>query len=154
MKAHKILAVFLFLSLAFILSACGTSGTVEPDMGNGSSEGVVEDEVTALLEQMDNNLYRYTVNNQTEETITFEFTSGQRYDFTISNEDGDELHRLSSVSTYIQALGEETLEPGDKLEYEFEIPPMELEPGSYQLNAWLTPKEGPKYEAETELTVE
>lgn len=154
MKTQKVLAAFLLLSLAIFLAACGTSGTVEPDMGNGSSDGIVEDEVTALLEQMDNKLYRYTVNNQTDETMTFEFSSGQRYDFTISNEDGDELYRLSSVSTYMQALGEETLEPGEKLEYEFEIPPLELESGVYQLTAWLTPQEGPKYEAETEYTVE
>lgn len=154
MRARKVLTAFLLLALSFLLAACGTTGTVETDMGTGSSDGLVKDEVTALLEQMDNNLYRYTVNNQTDETMTYEFTSGQRYDFTISNEDGDEIHRLSSVSTYMQVLGEETLEPGDKLEYELEIPPLELEPGSYKLTAWLTPQEGPKYEAETEFTVE
>ncbi|MFC3210021.1 BsuPI-related putative proteinase inhibitor [Planomicrobium okeanokoites] len=154
MKKPKVLAAFLLLSLTFFLAACGASGTVEPDMGNGSSDGIVEDEVTALLEQMDSNLYRYTVNNQTDETMTYEFTSGQRYDYTISNQDGDELYRLSAVSTYMQALGEETIEPGEKLEYEFEVPSNDLEPGTYQLNAWLTPQEGPKFEAETELTVE
>lgn len=154
MKTRRVLAAFLLLSLTIFLAACGSSGTVEPDMGNGSSEGIVEDEVTALLEQMDSNLYRYTVNNQTDETMTYEFTSGQRYDFTISNENGDELYRLSAVSTYMQALGEETIEPGEKLEYEFEVPTTDLEPGTYQITAWLTPQEGPKYEAETELTVE
>lgn len=154
MKTRRVLAAFLLLSLTIFLAACGSSGTVEPDMGNGSSEGIVEDEVTALLEQMDSNLYRYTLNNQTDETMTYEFTSGQRYDFTISNENGDELYRLSAVSTYMQALGEETIEPGEKLEYEFEVPTTDLEPGTYQITAWLTPQEGPKYEAETELTVE
>lgn len=154
MKIHKFLVALLFLSLALILAACGTSSTAEPDMGNGSSEGVVEDEVAALLEKMDNNLYRYTVNNQTEETMTFDFTSGQRYDFTLSNEEGDEVYRLSSVSSYMQALGEETLEPGEKLEYDFEIPQIELESGVYILKAWLTPKEGSKYETETDYTVE
>lgn len=155
MKATKRLAAFLFLlALALLTAACGTSDSMEPDMGNGSSDGVVEDEVTALLEQMDNDLYRYTVSNQTDETMTFEFTSGQRYDFTISNEDGEELYRLSSVSTYIQALGEETLEPGDKLEYEIEIPPMDFESGIYTITAWLTPQEGQKYEAEADFTVE
>lgn len=155
MKATKRLAAFiLLLALSTFLAACGTSGSVEPDMGNGSSDGVVEDEVTALLEQMDTKLYRYTVNNQTDESMTFNFTSGQRYDFTISNEDGDELYRESSVSSYIQALGEETLEPGDKLEYEFEIPPMEFESGVYTITAWLTPQEGQKYEAEADFTVE
>ncbi len=154
MKTHKFLAACLLLAVAIILAACGTSDAGELDMGNGSSEGVVEDEVTSLLEQMDNDLYRYTVNNQTDETKTFEFTSGQRYDFTISNDEGEEFYRLSAVSTYIQALGEETLEPGEKLEYELEIPPLELESGVYKLTAWLTPEEGPMYEAETEFTVE
>ena len=154
MKARKGLAAFILLALALFLAACGTSGSEEPDMGNGSSNGVVEEEVTALLEQMDSNLYRYTVNNQTDESMTFKFTSGQRYDFTISNEEGEELHRESAVSMYMQALGEETLEPGDTLEYEFEIPPLELESGVYQIKAWLTPEEGPQYEAETEHTVE
>lgn len=155
MKAKKSMAAFiLLLALSMFLAACGTSDSVEPDMGNGSSDGVVEDEVTALLEQMDNKLYRYTVNNQTDESMTFNFTSGQRYDFTISNEDGEELYRLSSVSSYTQALGEETLEPGDKLEYEFEIPPMDFESGIYTITAWLTPQEGQKYEAEADFTVE
>lgn len=154
MKAHKFLAALLFLTLAIFLTACGTSSTAEPDIANGSSEGVVEDEVIALLEKMDNNLYRYTVSNQTDEAVTFEFTSGQRYDFTLSNEVGDEVFRLSSVSTYMQALGEEMLEPGDKLEYEFEVPQVELESGVYTLKAWLTPKEGSKFEMETDYTVE
>ncbi|OHX56142.1 hypothetical protein BB776_05275 [Planococcus salinarum] len=153
MKAKKGLWAFILL-LTMFLAACGTSDSTEPDMGNGSSDGVVEDEVTALLEQMDNDLYRYTVSNQTDETITFEFTSGQRYDFTITNEEGEELYRLSSVSTYIQVLGEETLEPGDKLEYEIEIPPKDFESGTYTITAWLTPQEGKKYEAEAEFTVE
>ncbi|HSJ36875.1 MAG TPA: BsuPI-related putative proteinase inhibitor [Planococcus sp. (in: firmicutes)] len=154
MKASKGIAAFILLALALFLAACGTSDSGEPDKDNGSSDGVVEDEVTALIEQMDNNLYRYTVNNQTDESMTFNFTSGQRYDFTISNEAGEELHRESAVSMYTQALGEETLEPGDKLEYEFEIPPLELESGVYQIKAWLTPQEGPQFEAETEHTVE
>ncbi|MFD1032334.1 BsuPI-related putative proteinase inhibitor [Metaplanococcus flavidus] len=154
MKANKILNTFFVLALAMFLAACGTTDSVNPDMGNGSSDGVVEDEVTAVLEQMDDDLYRYTVNNQTEESVTFNFTSGQRFDYTISNADGEEVYRLSSVSSYIQALGEETLEPGDKLEYEFEIPPLDLESGVYTITAWLTPEEGPKYEVEIEHTIE
>lgn len=155
MTAAKRLTAFIFLlALALLTAACGTSDSVEPEMGNGSSDGVVENEVTALLEQMDTELYRYTVNNQTDESMTFKFTSGQRYDFTISNADGEELYRESSVSTYMQALGEETLEPGDKLEYELQIPELELESGVYTITAWLTPQEGQKYEAEIEHTVE
>ncbi|WP_422122537.1 BsuPI-related putative proteinase inhibitor [Planococcus sp. X10-3] len=151
MNANKILTAFILIALATFLAACGTSDSGDD---NGASEGVTEEEVTAVLEQMDNNLYRYTVNNQTDEAMTFNFTSGQRFDFTLTNEADEELYRLSSVSSYIQALGEETIEAGEALEYEFEVPSMELESGVYTITAWLTPQEGAQYEAETEYTVE
>lgn len=154
MKARNGLAALILLALALFIAACGTTDSGEPDMGNGSSDGVVEEEVTALLEQMDSNLYRYTVNNQTEESMTFNFTSGQRYDVTISNEQGEELYRESSVSSYMQALGEETLEPGEALEYDIQLPELELESGVYTIKAWLMPQEGPQFETETEHTIE
>lgn len=158
MKMNRILTATLLLFLTFFLAACGTSETDDPDTGNAATEEVTEEvaenEVPAMLEQVENNLYRYTVNNDTDESMTFNFTSGQRFDYTISNEQGEELHRESAVSMYIQALGEETLEPGGSLEYEFEIPPLELDPGVYTIRAWFTPQEGPQYEAEAEHTVE
>lgn len=158
MKTNKVLTATLLLFLTLFLAACGTSESDEPDAGNASTGGVIEEvtenEVSAMLEQVENNLYRYTVNNDTDESMTFNFTSGQRFDYTISNGQGEELHRESAVSMYTQALGEETLEPGGTLEYEFEIPPLELESGVYLIKAWFTPQEGPQYEAETEHTVE
>lgn len=154
MKAKNILATFTILILVMLLAACGTSTNEEPDADNGASEGIIKEEVTSVLEQMDSNLYRYSVNNHTDKPMTFNFTSGQRFDYTISNEKSAELYRDSSVSMYTQALAEERLEPGGTLEYEFEVPPLELEAGVYTIKAWLTPEEGAQYEAEIEHTVE
>lgn len=158
MKTNKLLTATLLLFLTLFLAACGTSESDEPDAGNGSTEEVTEEvtesEAPAVLKQLENNLYQYTVNNDTDETMNFDFTSGQRFDYTISNEQGEELHRESAVSMYTQELGEATIEPGDALEYEFEIPPLELDPGVYLIKAWFTPQDGPQFEAETEHTVE
>lgn len=159
MKTGKALAASLLMAFALLLAACGTSTSTEPesDKGNGSSTGSEEKKVTemnATLDQLDKDLFRYTVNNPTDDTIYYEFSSGQRFDFTLSNDKGEELHRDSSVNMYTQALGEETLQPDGKLEYEFVIPELELEAGVYQLKAWLTPTDGPQYEAETEFKVE
>lgn len=106
-----------------------------------------------MLELVENGLYRYTVDNQTDELLTFEFTSGQRYDYTISNDAGEELYRMSSVSMFMQALGEESVQPGDMLEYDFEIPAADLEAGDYELKAWLTPTDGPSHEAKMDITI-
>lgn len=159
MRTGKALAVFLLMAFTLLLAACGTSSTAEPetDTDNGSSTGNEEIEVTEVhgtIEQLDKDLFRYTVNNPTDETIYYDFSSGQRFDFTLSNDKGEELHRDSSVNMYMQALGEETLQPDGKLEYEFVIPELELEAGVYELKAWLTPTDGAEYEAVTEFKVE
>lgn len=157
MKTGKALAASLLMAFALLLAACGTSSTAEPDSDNGSSTGSEESRVTevnATLEQLDKDLFQYTVNNPTDDTIYYEFSSGQRFDFTLSNDKGEELHRDSSVNMYTQALGEDTLQPDGKLEYEFVIPELELEAGVYELKAWLTPTDGAQYEAVTEFKVE
>ncbi|WP_033540977.1 BsuPI-related putative proteinase inhibitor [Planococcus sp. CAU13] len=154
MKTGKALAWLLLLTVALLLAGCGTSPSAEPDKGSASSGASEKGEVSGMLKQVEDNLYLYTVDNQTEDALNFEFTSGQRFDFTLSNESGEELYRMSSVSMFIQALGEETLEPGGKLEYEFEVPAADLGAGDYQLKAWLTPKDGEAYPAEMQITVE
>lgn len=154
MKRGKFLAALLLMAFVLILTACGSSDSTESGNANEGSGEAGKDEVTGMLEQVEDNLYLYTVDNGTDETMNFEFTSGQRFDFTLSNDAGDEVYRMSSVSMFMQAIGEETLEPGSQLEYEFEIPAADLEPGNYLLKAWLTPKDGEAYEAETEITVE
>lgn len=157
---------FLVLLVALLLAACGTqqgedtenqpeepeteeSGTIDESTGD-DTEGKMEPDI----EHVNDNVYRYTLVNQTGEPHTFEFTSSQRYDFSLKNESGKEIFLFSSVSVYLQALGEETLDQGDNLSYEFEIPQLELEPGTYELSAWLTPRQGGTYKVTTEHVVE
>lgn len=162
----------LVLLLTLILAACGTedatpevpeevaeeevSGDIgeEEENDEETNGGIVEGEVEPMIEQVDEDTYRYTLMNQKEEAVTFDFTSGQRFDFAILNEAGEQLYLLSSVTTYIQALGEETIPPGEELSYEFDLPQLDLEPGTYTIKAWLTPEDGPAYEVETEYVVE
>lgn len=149
MKKRIGLSTGWILILAILLAACGTGET----SGNTSGDEAI-DEMTAQVEQLENGTYRYIVLNKTESAETFNFTSGQRFDFSLSNEAGEEVFLLSSVSAYIQALGTETVEPGQELSYDFEVPPLELEPGTYTLEAWLTPEEGPAFNANSEYIVE
>ena len=164
MKNNFWLSVFLILLSVLVLTACGTksdddnspqeSETEENQSGDGSSEGIVAGAMEPSIEKVDDVTYRYTLVNQTEQPHTFEFTSSQRYDFSLVNEKGEQVFLFSSVSTYLQVMGEESVDQGDKLSYEFAIPSLDLEPGTYQVTAWLTPQQGGNYEASMAYVVE
>ncbi len=166
MRNNFWLNAFLILMTVLILAACGTQqedetenspedpATEEPETNEETTGGSTEGEMEPDIQQISDETYRYTLKNQTGEPQTFEFTSSQRYDFSLANENGEEVFLFSSVSTYLQALGEENLDQGDQLSYEFRVPPLDLEPGTYELTAWLTPRQGETYEVTTEHVVE
>ena len=143
----------MVLIAAMLLAACGTESDNQPEDQESGGE-IIEGEVTSTIEETDNGTYRYTVKNDTQEAVTFNFTSGQRYDFTLTDEQGNEVFRMSSVSMYTQALGEEILRQGEELQYEIQVPEANLEPGTYTLEVWMTPTEGTNYPAEIEHTIE
>ncbi|ETP69791.1 intracellular proteinase inhibitor (BsuPI) [Planomicrobium chinense] len=153
---------FLALSLlllALFATACGMEEDAEkmpeePETNEGTSGGIAAGEPEPAIKQLDDKTYLYTVKNQTEKPLTFDFTSSQRYDFALLDESGEQVFLQSSVSMYAQALGEETVKQAEELEYEIEVPPLELEPGTYTLEAWLTPEQGPAFRTETEYVVE
>lgn len=143
----------MVLIAAMLLAACGTESDNQPEDQESGGE-IIEGEVTSTIEETDNGTYRYTVKNDTQEAVTFNFTSGQRYDFTLTDEQGNEVFRMSSVSMYTQALGEEILRQGEELQYEIQVPEANLEPGTYTLEVWMTPTQGTNYPAEIEHTIE
>ncbi|WP_404336851.1 BsuPI-related putative proteinase inhibitor [Planococcus rifietoensis] len=153
MRQKNAIGWLLLLMAALMLAACGTESDNSPEDPESGGE-IIEGEVTSTIEKTDNGTYRYTVKNDTQEAVTFNFTSGQRYDFTLTDEQGNEVFRMSSVSMYTQALGEEILRQGEELQYEIQVPEANLEPGTYTLEVWMTPTQGANYPAEIEHTIE
>lgn len=153
MRQKAALSWLMALFAAIVLAACGTESDNQPEDPAPGGE-IIEGEVTSTIEETGNGTYRYTVKNDTQEAVTFNFTSGQRYDFTLTDEQGNEVFRMSSVSMYTQALGEEILRQGEELQYEIQVPEANLEPGTYTLEVWMTPTQGTNYPAEIEHTIE
>ncbi|KKK33634.1 hypothetical protein WQ57_23770 [Mesobacillus campisalis] len=151
-------AWMLFL-LGILLVGCGTRGKVpanepaEETSGKGSG-GIVAGEIEASLTEQDTFLFEYEVKNQTEKEVTLEFTSSQRFDYSVSTKDGKELFLFSSVASFLQVLGTETIKQGESLTYEIDLTDLNLEKGQYLLSAWMTPQDGPKYKTTTHFTVE
>jgi len=153
MRQKAAIGWLMVLIAAMMLAACGTESDNLPEDPDSGGE-IIEGEVTSAIEETGNGTYRYTVKNDTQEAVTFNFTSGQRYDFTLTDEEGVEVFRMSSVSMYTQALGEEILRQGEQLQYDIQVPEANLEPGTYTLEVWMTPTEGTNYPAEIEHTIE
>ena len=76
------------------------------------------------------------VRNRSDAPVTLQFSSGQRYDFTIGS-DAATLWRWSEDQGFIQMLGEERLEPGAELVYR-ERAAAPAAPGTYRVTGLLT----------------
>ena len=72
--------------------------------------------------------------------VTLEFPSAQRYDLFIVGRDGEEVARWSAEQAFAQVLGEETLEPGETLEFE-ETLSVPDRPDSYELQGMISAPE-------------
>lgn len=84
-----------------------------------------------------------TVFNCTEDAITLNFTSAQRYDFVVKKKE-KKIWQWSSDKLFAQLIGEEKLKTGDTLIYEETYRPgQELAPGVYSVTGKLTCKENP-----------
>lgn len=71
--------------------------------------------------------------NYTQEEISFQFTTSQRYDFIIEDKEGEEIWRWSKDKMFAMVLGEETLGlDSPEIIYTAEYKG-ELDPGYYKV---------------------
>lgn len=149
--------VYLLL-LVGLLSACGTGNVDASDENenfkNGDNSETLENEVIASLDEEGSLRYTYKIENQLEKEIKLEFTSSQRYDYAVKTKEGEQVYLYSSVASFLAVMGEEKIKPGELLEYNINLNNINLAAGEYVLTVWMTPKEGKKYEVNTEFSIE
>jgi len=130
------LGIFLFAA-----SACGAPPGGQDALQNAQA---VTDSPLVLTVTTDQPRYApgdsvsvtLLVANRSSAPVTLQFSSGQRYDFTIGG-DGTTLWRWSDDRAFIQMLGEERLEPGAELIYR-ERAKAPAAPGTYRVTGMLT----------------
>ncbi|MCA1061521.1 hypothetical protein LCL96_21675 [Rossellomorea aquimaris] len=162
MKRLLMITIILMAGMA----GCGTADENDSDStNNGTNQEAGEDMTVqkgivagamepSLTKQdaADQNVYVYSVKNQTEQEKTFEFSSGQKIDYELRNEKGEVVYKDSKNKMYTQALQEITVKQGEAFTQKIVLP--KLESGSYTLTVWMTAKGDQDYKATTAVEIE
>jgi hypothetical protein len=93
---------------------------------------------------------RMTLENWTKEPLQLQFNSGQSFDFAIRNEAGDTVYVWSADKLFLAVVREEEIRGEKNWTATQEL---ELRPGEYVLEAWLTTGRTPAYKAQIPFTV-
>lgn len=170
-KTLKIL-VFL-LSVAFILTACadetstdnGSNDNGSEENGEENDEGestgeeaaeITNDGIVYALEPVsitaEKTVYEFTITNESDEEKELSFTTSQRYEYELRDQNNELVKRFSDGMAFMQVLEDIELPPGESLSYELKLP--ELEPGSYTLTAYSVAKNLSGNQVHVEFTVE
>ncbi|MGM0874127.1 MAG: BsuPI-related putative proteinase inhibitor [Bacillota bacterium] len=144
------------LLLSIFITGCGTKNTeVTQEQGkNSNGSGIDAVEMNPSLIKSSPLLYEYIIKNQTKETVVLEFTSSQRFDYSVQAKNGKQVFLFSSAASFLAILGEEEVKPGEEFIYGINLLNLNLSKGEYVLTAWITPKDGKKYTVTKEFTVE
>jgi hypothetical protein len=98
----------VFSSLGLWLTAYGNTTSEETNMNYGISMSTDK----MIYPAGETILMTLKIFNYTQEEISFQFTTSQRYDFIIEDEEGNEIWRWSQQDMmFAMVLGEETLGP-------------------------------------------
>lgn len=144
----------MILLLGLLVTGCGTGDQVSNNDQDHGGAGIVAGEMAATITEKSPFIFQYEVKNQTEQEVTLEFTSSQRFDYSVEMKDGKEIFLFSSVASFLQVLGEEKIKQGEALNYEIDLHELSLEKGDYVLSVWMTPKEGKKFKVTKPFSVE
>lgn len=164
----KILTI-IGLTLAVVgLTGCGmaiekheeTRTSEDKQQDEKPNKGIVQGSIESGLGKADSddalgvgdNHYVYKVKNQTEKEKTFTFTSGMEFDYIVKDLEGNKIIQGSSFMSYMQMIQEKTLKQGEEWAYPFSVE--NVDSGQYLLEVFLTPKDGPLYKEEIEITIE
>ena len=117
------------------LSACGTRSEQlleQPGPGNSVQVAVSVTSDRDTYAPGDAIELRLELQNDTDRPLVLDFSTSQRYDFTILGSEGDTVWSSSADRNFMQMLGQENVQPGQNLLYTEQISP-ELSAGTFQI---------------------
>lgn len=127
-------AALVLLATAAACSPYNNTGEGVDGPAESEAELVATMEVETSAERVQLMLH---VTNSSGQPIELRFNSGQRFDFVVQRPGGDTVWRWSADRGFTQALGTETLGPGESLRYSAEWP-IEERRGEYEAVGMVT----------------
>ena len=109
------------------------------DQGNKLKLDVTTDQQT--YSNKDNIKVNIKVVNNSNEDITLEFSSGQKYDILIKNKNNEVIYNWAENQMFIQAFVSETINANSSIVYQENIDISDLTQGTYLLEVELTDQE-------------
>ena len=97
-------------------------------------------------------VWPFDLTNSTDTDMTLTFTSGQRMELTLSSDSG-EVYRWSADMMFTQAIEEVPLPAGATSPYMLTAEPIDLPPGVYTAQAWVTATEAADVILEWQITI-
>ncbi|MFK3961293.1 BsuPI-related putative proteinase inhibitor [Guptibacillus hwajinpoensis] len=143
------------------LTGCGEENTTMNTNNNTSeqvsgSSGIVAGslEPTLQLETTESGAatFLYRIQNQTERVQSIHFPSSQKYDYTLSNEQGEVLKTYSATKSFLKEEENVKLKQAESLEYTIIVD--ELTPGSYTLEVWLATDGEGQFKQSIDFTID
>lgn len=141
----------------------GVEGTID---ANGLSDVVLIDPVYAnesdslVLRTVDLGpvagepaVWPFDLTNATDTDTMLTFTSGQRMELTLSDDDG-EVYRWSEDMMFTQTIEEVALPAGATLPFVLTSEPIDLQPGTYTARAWVRAAEAMNVSLTWQVTVQ
>lgn len=104
------------LLLAFVLAGCSANGRTETQENAMNSAVKLASSVEVEVGANTVRLVLH-VTNPSNQPVTLEFASGQRYDFVVRTAAGEEVWRWSADQMFTQALGSQTINPGATVDF-------------------------------------
>jgi hypothetical protein len=95
----------------------------------------------------------FDLTNATDTDVALTFTDGQRIELTLSDDSG-EVYRWSDGMFFVQAIAEVGLPAGATFPYVVTADPIDLSPGAYTAEAWVTAEEANDVVVTWTVTVE
>jgi hypothetical protein len=110
-----------YLFLMFVVTGCAT-GVNEPLDNNGQDNNNSQSDIDLKMglevsEEENATNFKFTVKNNAATDAVLEFSSGQQFEVTVMNENGEEVYRFSEGRVFTQAFQNLTIPAGESVEW-------------------------------------
>lgn len=139
----RLLFIVLLFS-TFMIAGCGTTETNSnnADLGSGAEGGGTDITLSTSIkaeQETDIIVFDLSLSNLSDEAIELPFSSGQKFEIYVKNDEGQEVYRYSEGMMFTLALETIKVEAGGKLEWqeEWDINQSDasIEDGQYTVHA-------------------